>query len=184
MPLQTPSPPCRVASRVGLAVPLRGSGARPGRSRAAPALPAPTATHRPGEAALYMSPRAEWAIAAVSGYMREDGHARVLLPLRIGEAYVLDQHDEEACRSLSLDRERSNEPWRAALAAGREPASWSASDAGRRVGADGLIDSPRKLPGGWHLTLFRWNALGGSLVEVAGEAQPIPLSPDGPKWGL
>ena len=150
---------------------------------APPGLASAGRYHRLGQAALYMSPKREWAVAAVSGYMREDGHARVLVPLRIGEAHVLDQHDEAACASLGLDRERSNQPWRAALQAGREPPSWQASDAARGIGADGLIDRSRHIPGGWHLTLFRWNEAGAPSVEIVGEAEPIHLSPDGAKWG-
>ena len=140
--------------------------------------------HRPGQATLYMSPKMEWAMIAVSGYIREDGLDRVVVPLMMSEARVFDQHDEEACRALGIDRELSNAGWRQALAAGQEPPSWINADAARAVGADGIIDRSRLISGGWHVNLFRWNELGGPSVTVCGPAIPIRLSSSGPKWGL
>jgi hypothetical protein len=70
-----------------------------------------------------MSPTIEWAKIAVSGYIREDKRARVVVPLMVGAAYVLDQHDEEACRRLGIDRALSNESWRPALMLEQEPPS-------------------------------------------------------------
>lgn len=140
--------------------------------------------HRPGQPALYMSPRREWAAIAISGYMREDGRPRVVVPLLVGEAHVLDQHDDDACRLLGIDRDRSDAPWRSVLGAGQEPSSWQNADAARAAGADGMIDRSRMIPGGWHVSLFRWNALGGPTISVDGEPVPISLSSDGPKWGL
>ncbi len=140
--------------------------------------------HRLGQAALYMSPRLEWAMIAVSGYIREDGRPRVVVPLLVSPAFVLDQHDEAACRQFAIARDLSNAPWRAALAEGREPPSWRNADATRAAGADGIIDRSRMIPGGWHVNLFRWNALGGPVVSVCGEPVAIELSVDGSKWGL
>jgi hypothetical protein len=140
--------------------------------------------HRFGQATLYMSPKLNWAMIAVSGYIREDGQPRVVVPLMITDAFVLDQHDNEACRNLGIERELSNAPWRQALAAGEEPPSWRNADAARSAGADGIIDCSRMIPGGWHLNLFYWNELGGPSVSVCGEPVPITLSADGPKWGL
>jgi hypothetical protein len=62
-----------------------------------------------------MSPTVEWATIAVSGYMREDRRPRVVIPLLVGAAFVLDQHDEQACNLLGIDREESNQSWRPAL---------------------------------------------------------------------
>ncbi|SFG16890.1 Protein N-acetyltransferase, RimJ/RimL family [Novosphingobium sp. CF614] len=140
--------------------------------------------HRPGQATLYMSPLMDWAKIAVSGYIREDGRPRVVIPLTVGKAHVLDQHDEVACRSRGIDREHSNAPWRSALLAGAEPPSWRNADFARVAGADGIIDRSRNILGGWHLNLFRWNELGGPCVKVCGKPEPIHLSADGPKWGL
>ena len=102
-----------------------------------------------------MSPMLEWAIIAVSGYVREDGRPRVVVPLMVSNAYVLDQHDEDACDTLGVDRDLSNAPWRPALATGQEPPSWRNADAVRVAGADGIIDRSRMIPGGWHVNLFR-----------------------------
>ncbi|MBN9147054.1 MAG: RES family NAD+ phosphorylase [Nitrobacter sp.] len=140
--------------------------------------------HRPGQATLYMSPKLEWAMIAVSGYIREDGHLRVAVPLMVSDAHVFDQHDEEACRILGIDRNLSNARWRPALEAGLEAPSWRNADAVRAAGADGIIDRSRMIPGGWHVNLFRWNEFGGPSVEVIGDPIAIQLSVDGPRWGL
>ncbi|SCX28653.1 hypothetical protein DSM25558_4527 [Agrobacterium sp. DSM 25558] len=140
--------------------------------------------HRLGEPTLYTSAALEWSIQAISGYMREDRLPRVVVPLKVSDAIVLDQHDKEACRRLGIDRGSSNESWRTALSEGREPASWRNVDIARKAGADGIIDRSRMIPGGWHLNLFRWNGSGGPFVEVCGDPVEIVLTPDGPKWGL
>ncbi|GGE16917.1 hypothetical protein GCM10011390_40010 [Aureimonas endophytica] len=131
-----------------------------------------------------MSPFAEWATIAILGYLREDGRPRVLLPLAVSKARIVDQRDEGACRALGFDRELSDQSWRPALAAGREPPSWSNSDRARAIGSDGIIDRSRHIPGGWHLTLFRWNEPGGPSVEIYGAPRPIELTEHGDKWGL
>jgi hypothetical protein len=131
-----------------------------------------------------MSPKLEWAMIAVSGYIREDGRPRVVVPLMVGEAHVLDQHDEEVCLLLGIDRELSNAPWRPALEVGKEPLSRRNADAAREAGADGIIDRSRMIPGGWHVNLFRWNEFGGPSVAVVGDPTSIKLSAGGPKWGL
>ncbi len=151
------------------------------------APPAPTSAgryHRLGQPTLYLSPSIEWATIAVSGYMREDGRDRVVVPVEVGTAFVFDQHDEDACRRLGIDRDVSNVNWRAALASGAEPPSWRNSDAARAAGADGIIDRSRLIPGGWHLNLFRWNKIGGPTVRVIGRPTEVRLSENGPHWGL
>lgn len=139
--------------------------------------------HRLGQPALYMTCDPQWARIAVSGYMREDGRPRMILPLEIGPARVLDQRDEAACAALGIDREESNVNWRAELAAGREPASWRNADAARSAGADGIIDRSRHIPGGWHVTLFRWNAPNAPEVIIAGPPFPAILSNSDKHWG-
>lgn len=151
------------------------------------APPTPDSTgryHRHGEPTLYMSPRQEWAIMAVAGYMREDHRPRVVVPLLVSDALVIDQHDKAACQQLGIDPNLSNYPWRFALAAGQDPESWRNVDKARSAGADGMIDPSRMIPGGWHLNLFRWNGLGGPTIQICGDPVEIKLSSDGPKWGL
>jgi RES domain-containing protein len=135
--------------------------------------------HRPGQATLYMSATVDGAIVAVTKYMRADRLPRVIVPLLVGEALVIDQRDADACRGIGVDPALSGLPWQAALAAGEDPPSWRNADVARDAGADGIIDSSRNMPGAWHLNLFRWNALGGPPVTVCGEAVPISLLSDG-----
>ena len=139
--------------------------------------------HRPGQPALYVTPSPEWAHIAVSGYMREDGLPRMIVPLVMEEAHVLDQRDQQACAALAIDRDASNASWRSVLAAGGEPPSWRNADAARAAGADGIIDRSRQIPGGWHLTLFRWNASGGPKVEICGDAVSSFVSGNHEKQG-
>lgn len=139
--------------------------------------------HRLGQPALYVTASPEWATIAVSGYMREDGLPRVIVPLAVGEAQVFDQRDAQACATLGIDREASNANWRSMLATGQEPSSWRNADAARAIGADGIIDRSRHIPGGWHITFFRWNALGGPTISVCGAGTPAILSDSDQHWG-
>ena len=138
--------------------------------------------HRHGQPALYLSPSADWARTAVSGYMREDGQPRAIVPLRVTGARVVDQRDPDACRAWGIDRAHAAMPWRPALRRQETPPSWTTADRVRATPADGLIDVSRHIPEGWHLVLFRWNAPGGPTVVAVGD--PILVHPrrDGPKW--
>lgn len=139
--------------------------------------------HRLGQPALYITRDPAWARIAVSGYMREDGLPRVIVPVDIGQARVLDQRDLAACEALGIDREQSNANWRVELTAGREPPSWRNADAARAIGADGIVDRSRQIPGGWHVTLFRWNVAGAPSVSVAGPPFAAILSDSDQHWG-
>jgi RES domain-containing protein len=146
--------------------------------------------HRHGQPALYITAEHDWAVIALGGYMAEDGVPRVVVPLEISTACVFDQHDEQACLALGIDREHSNVRWRRALERGEIPPSWRNSDAARAAGADGIIDRSRGIIDGWHVTLFRWNGLNGPKVRVAGDpiAADYPASrarwPHPPEWVL
>lgn len=131
--------------------------------------------HRPGQTILYMSPVSEWATLAVAAHMRKDGKPRVLVPLYVEGARVLDQRDEYSCLALGINRDLSNHCWLSALQQNIEPPSWQNADQARVSNADGIIDRSRSIPDGWHLNLFRWNALGGPTVTVCGEPIPVPL---------
>jgi len=139
--------------------------------------------HRHGQPALYLSPAVEWAYIATSGYWREDGIQRVVVPLALDSASVFDQRDLDACRSLGIDRERSNVAWRKALEDGVEPPSWQNADAARAAGADGIVDRSRHIPDGWHVTLFSWNTFGAPIVAIAGEPIVVELSSSKDHWG-
>ncbi|WP_162286343.1 RES family NAD+ phosphorylase [Pantoea stewartii] len=140
--------------------------------------------HRLGQPALYMSPLPEWSIMAVSGYMREDGLSRVLIPLRLSGAWLVDQRDRAKCEQLGILPEAADGSWRTALQQGRIPDSWHNADKARVTGADGIIDRSRLIPGGWHICLFQWNTPSAPRVAVCGKPIPITLSPAGSKWGL
>jgi hypothetical protein len=70
-----------------------------------------------------MSHGSNQAASSKPGAVHEDGQPRVVILLMVSEARVFDQHDEEACRRLGIDRELSNVGWRQALEAGQEPPS-------------------------------------------------------------
>jgi RES domain-containing protein len=125
--------------------------------------------HRQGQPALYITAEAGWAAIALGSYMAEDGLPRVIVPLEVDAAQVFDQQDDAACQALGINSEDGNVRWRLALEKGEEPASWRNADAARASGADGIIDRSRGITGGWHVALFRWNALGGPKVRVVGE---------------
>ncbi len=138
--------------------------------------------HRLGEPALYITPHADWAVIALGGYMADDGLSRVVVPVELDAAYVVDQHDEAACAALGIDRDLSQRPWRKALEAGEQPPSWRNSDAARLAGADGIIDRSRGIAGGWHVALFRWNELGGPNVKVCGNPIPCNYAESRTRW--
>lgn len=126
--------------------------------------------HRPGQRALYVTPEPDWAVIAIGRYMFEDGQARVVVPLDISEAWVVDQHDVETCVMLGINADRSNLPWRLSFEQGRDPPSWRNADRARAAGADGIVDRSRGILGGWHVALFRWNEAYGPQVRIAGMA--------------
>jgi RES domain-containing protein len=138
--------------------------------------------HRPGQAALYITREADWAVIAVARYMAEEGSSRMIVPLRVSTAAVLDQRDAHACAVLGVDPAASACRWQVALAEQREPESWHNADAARAVGADGLTDPSRGIVDGWHLTLFRWNEPGAPTVEVDGDPLHIDYAAARSRW--
>lgn len=138
--------------------------------------------HRPGQPALYITPGADWATIAIGQYLLADGKPRVIVPVDLDEAFVLDQHNADACAALGIDRDASNQSWSAAVREGREPPSWRSADMARQAGADGIIDRSRGIAGGWHVTLFRWNQAGAPQVSVAGEPLPCDFPAARSRW--
>ncbi len=98
---------------------------------------------------------------------------------------VLDQHDEEVCKPLKIDRELSNGSWRTALSEGRETC-YVAYCRYRSIGRNGWHHRqvPQDTRVGGISTLFRWNESWRPFVEVCGDPIKIVLRPDGPKWSL
>ena len=123
--------------------------------------------HHGGQAALYVSPRPEWAWKAVEPYVWPGDPARAVLQIRIGTARIVDIRDRALCAALDIDPAHSDLPWEPQLALGTQPATWGVSDRAREAGADGLIYTARTAPTRWHLVLFRWNDGGGPAVDLA-----------------
>ena len=138
--------------------------------------------HRPGQAALYITPEADWATIAIGRYLLADGIKRVVVPLELDCADLFDQRDPAACAALGIDPQQSQVRWNDELAAGREPSSWRASDAARAVGAQGIIDVSRGIAGGWHACLFAWNQPGAPQVRVAGDPVACDYWPARDRW--
>ncbi len=92
-----------------------------------------------------------------------------VLGLAVTASGLLDLRDLAACASLGINVARAKEDWIAALDRGEEPPSWRVAEMAQAVGAVGLIDGSRRVPGEWHLVLFRWNEAGGATVTIAPE---------------
>ena len=119
--------------------------------------------NRPAERTLYLSGSPAGVAAAMTRY----GDAtRTMVPLQVVAARLVDLRDADACARLGIDVARVGEDWMAALDRGDVPASWTAADRVRAIAADGVIDGSRRLPGAWHLVLFRWNVAGGPYVSI------------------
>jgi RES domain-containing protein len=138
--------------------------------------------HRPGQPALYITAEADWAAVVTGNYAAEDGLARVIVPLELDFADVLDQRDEAACAMLEIEVADATGRWRPHLREGREPPSWRNADAAREAGADGIIDPSRGIIGGWHVALFRWNQPGSPQLRVAGNPLPFDYDASRSRW--
>jgi len=138
--------------------------------------------HRPGESALYITPEADWAVIAVGRYLLADGIPRVVVPLELDGADLVDQRNPDSCVALGIDPAQSQVRWNDELVAGREPPSWKASDAARASGAQGIIDVSRGIAGGWHACLFAWNVPGAPQVRLAGDPMPCDYWPARERW--
>ncbi|MDO9524667.1 MAG: RES family NAD+ phosphorylase [Gemmobacter sp.] len=126
--------------------------------------------HHSGQSALYLSPSPEAAGHAVASYLKPGDPPRVVAPLRVINARVLDLRLESVQRPLGLTGAEAATPWQPQRARGLPATTWLASDAVRTAGADGMIYTARSDPTRWHLVLFRWNALCGAQVETDGPA--------------
>lgn len=120
--------------------------------------------NRPGERTLYMSGSPAAVAAAMARYAEA---ARSVVRLAVVADRLVDLRDPAACAALGINTSRAKEDWLAALDQGEEPASWPVADGARALGAQGMVDGSRRLPGAWHLVLFRWNEAGGARVEIS-----------------
>lgn len=129
--------------------------------------------HHDGQWALYLSPTPEASRFAVDAYLRPGDPPRVIAPLHLSAARIVDMRAPEVHRSLALTGAEAGTPWQPERAAGRPATSWIASDAARRTGADGMIYAARTNPLRWHVVLFRWNEAGAA--QISPDGPPIPF---------
>lgn len=130
--------------------------------------------HHDRQRTIYMSPSPEAAAVAVNIYLKPDDPPRLIVPLLVSDAMVLDFRTPQVEQSLGLKWRETAVPWARQRAKGQPATSWRASDAARNAGADGMIYPSRTLPSRWHhLVLFRWNKPGGPSLKTDGVAQPF-----------
>lgn len=121
---------------------------------------------RLNETSLYLSSSREGVEAAMTAHTRDGGPERVIVPVRVMADRIFDLRDLGACAKAGIDRDRAVADWQDIVRAGGEAPSWQVADAIRALGANGLIDPSRQVPGLWHLVLFRWNVPGGAEVRL------------------
>jgi RES domain-containing protein len=126
--------------------------------------------HHSGQPALYLSPSPEAAGFAVASFVGPDDPPRVLVPVEVEGARVVDLRDAAHREALGLAGHEPSVPWQPERSAGRPATSWRASDVARAAGADGMIYVARSAPSRWHLVLFRWNEATGARVSIDGPA--------------
>jgi RES domain-containing protein len=129
--------------------------------------------HHDGQRALYISQSPDYARIAVDAYLKPDDPPRLIVPLALSDALLLDVRDPLVQRQLGLKGPEANTLWQPERAKGLPATSWIASDAVRNAGADGMIYGARSDPTRWHIVLFRWNAADGAQIRQSGP--PIPF---------
>jgi len=130
--------------------------------------------HHDSERTTYMSPSPEAATVAVNIYLKPNDPPRLIVPLLVSNAMILDFREPETEEQLGLKWRETAVPWAEQRAAGLPATSWRASDAARTAGADGMIYPSRTLPSRWwHLVLFRWNTKGTPVLRRDGPVLPF-----------
>ncbi|MEJ8563036.1 RES family NAD+ phosphorylase [Yoonia sp. GPGPB17] len=124
--------------------------------------------HHADQPALYASPSPDTAAIAIQIYLKPDDPPRVLVPLSLRNARMVDLRDIDTCKVLGIDPAWSTVPWSDERAAGRPATSWRASDAARAAGADGMLYASRRTPDRWHVVLFSWNIGNGAVLDIDG----------------
>ena len=129
--------------------------------------------HHGGQSALYVSSSPAWAFKAVEAYLKPGDPPRLIFPLNLEPARVVDLRDLQLCAQLGIDPADAAIPWLPQRSENCPASTWRASDAARRSGADGMIYTARSAPERWHLVLFRWNEPGAPVVSVAGAPETL-----------
>ena len=138
--------------------------------------------HRPGQPVIYITSQADWAVIATGIYAREDGLARVIVPLDLDGASVLDQRDASVRDAYGIKLDDAMARWSPHLAQGRDAPSWRNADAARAAGAEGIVDPSRGIVDGWHIALFRWNEPGAPQLRVAGGPFSLDYAASRSRW--
>ncbi|CAN5505768.1 hypothetical protein BH10PSE3_BH10PSE3_05320 [soil metagenome] len=126
--------------------------------------------HHGGLPALYLSSKVDWAAKAIAPYRRPGDARRLVVPLHVERARIVDLRKAEHCAALSIQPLDADIPWRPQREKELVADSWKPADLVRASDGDGMIYTARSAPERWHLVLFRWNDLGGPKVVPAGSA--------------
>ncbi len=84
--------------------------------------------HYDGQPALYASPSPETAAIAIDIYLKSDDAPRVMVPLKVTGASVVDLRDRATCERYGIDPTWPSVPWADQRAKGDPATSWKASD--------------------------------------------------------
>jgi RES domain-containing protein len=132
--------------------------------------------HHDRQPALYLSASPEGTVVASRRYMRPEDPPRAIFPLRIEGGRIVDLRDPVATAHFGIDTTHHAVEWQPVRAAGHVAPTWAISDRIRALGFDGMLYASRSDPSKTHLTLFRWNSLGGPRVGTGGP--PIAFTGD------
>lgn len=123
---------------------------------------------RANEPTLYLSSSIDGVEAAMIAHQDAQVAAREIVEIDVEASGIVDLRDVGALESAGIDLADATAPWQDLAAAGGTPTSWRVRDRLLAGGANGLIDPSRKLPGFWHMVLFRWNEPGAPVVSLRG----------------
>lgn len=135
-------------------------------------------SHYDGQPTLYLSETAEGTAVAVKRYMQANDPTRIICPLLVTNAHIVDLRDTAACDTLGIDTSNRSTEWQSLRAKGLRSPTWDISDRVRALGLDGMLYASRTRPDLTHLTLFKWNALGGPKVTQTDAPIPFPMPSD------
>lgn len=141
----------------------------------APAKSPEGRSHYDGQPALYLSHTPEGTAVAVKRYMQPDDPARAVCSISVSSANIVDLRDLAACRALTIDPSKRTVEWQELRAKGLRSPTWDISDRVRELGLDGMLYASRTQPSLTHLTLFKWNDIGGPAATVVGQPIPFPF---------
>lgn len=110
-----------------------------------------------GQRTLYLGSSPEGVDAAMIAHRGSRSQALELLRVHVTANRIFDLRDPEARRLANVSLDQATAPWQDAVSQGRTPASWAVRNRLESLGAQGLVDPSRKVPGLWHLVLFAWN---------------------------